>query len=203
MNILGIGSEKKEFMTFQAYGSIDFSGDPIETYQVMINPDQFSVSMSASYNSESVKSKSVSLGRFSNMSPIDYSCTLMLDGTGVVPTNKEKKTVKDQLSQLSRVFFKELNAGKEYKPNYVRITYCDEIFDCRITSYKIDYTLFNADGTPLRAKVTCSFQSACVKDPKKDEESDSGDKGGAPASFLDGLAEAFDSALDTLFKLSI
>lgn len=203
MNILGIGSEKKEFMTFQSYGKIDFSGEPMETYQAMINPDQFSVSMAASYNTDHVKSSSVSLGRFSSMNPIDYSCTLLLDGTGVIPTSKEKKTVKEQLSQLSKVFFTELNGGREYKPNYVRITYCDEIFDCRITSYKIDYTLFNADGTPLRAKVTCSFQSACVKDPKKEEKKNASGGKGAPASFLDGLAEAFDSALDSLFKLSI
>ena len=217
MSILGSGTGKKEFMTFQAFEDVEFKSMMQETvkqngkeesvplsYRVMINPDQFSKSMSVSYSQENAMTNSVSVGRFANMQPIDYDFSLVLDGTGVVPSFQEKGSVKKQLNQLKKIFFKEVEGGIGYKPNYVSITYCDEIFFCVITSFRTDYQMFNPDGSPLRAKVTCSFKSVCMKEPEQEGEDDQVAKGGdKPDGFLDAISMAKDKVLDSLFELSI
>ncbi|MBP5420812.1 MAG: hypothetical protein J6Y78_00060 [Paludibacteraceae bacterium] len=195
------GSSKKEFMTFQSYEKADFGGIPIKEYQVMINPEQFSKSMSATFNHENAMTNSVSAGRFSNMQPIDYNFTLMLDGTGVVPTHKEQTSVKEQLKNLTEVLFKEAAGGIGYEPYYVAITYCDEVFHCVVTSFKTDYTLFKPDGSPLRAKVTCGFKSICMKEPHAEPQRKTDAEKTNFEKFKDALSESIDNALDSLFNL--
>lgn len=196
------GSGKKEFMTFQSYEKVDFSGNPMKEYQVMINPEQFSKSMSASFNHENAMTNSVSAGRFANMQPIDYNFTLILDGTGIIPSNKKDTSVKKQLKEMTEVFFKESTGGIGYEPNYVAITYCDEVFHCVITSFKTDYTLFKPDGSPLRAKVTCGFKSICIKEPNKTPEKKANTQKQNPIEeFDDALSKAIDKVLDSLFNL--
>ena len=165
MNKLDVGNGKKEFMTFQAYEDVGFLNPKGSAYQVTINPEQFSKSMSALFEKKKGHKYSVSAGKFSSMQPIDYNFTLMLDGTGVIPSQRIRESVQEQLSKITDVFFKTGSKGKGYEPNYVAITFCDEIFHCVISSFKTDYTLFNPDGSPLRAKVTCAFKSICSREP--------------------------------------
>lgn len=216
MSILGFGSNKKEFMTFHVFDFKD--GVPSirekEEFQVMINPEEFSKSMTATFNQEKAMTNSISAGRFANMQPIDYNFTLMIDGTGVIPTQKGTKSVQEQLTKLTKIFFKEVEGNIGYEPNFVAITYCSEVFYVVNTSFKIDYSLFKQDGSPLRAKVTCSFKSICMK-PKeevkfeksegdgKSDESSKEDEISAIDKFADVVSEAYDKALDSLFKLSV
>lgn len=188
-------------MTFQSYEKVDFGGKPVKEYQVMINPEQFSKSMSAQFNHENAMTNSVSAGRFANMQPIDYNFTLMLDGTGVVPTHKEQASVKEQLKNLTEVLFKESDGGIGYEPYYVAITYCDEVFHCVVTSFKTDYTLFKPDGSPLRAKVTCGFKSICMKEPHAEPQRKTDAEKKSLEKFQDALSESIDNALDSLFNL--
>ena len=202
MSILGVGLGKKEYMTIQAYADIKFKTPKGSLYQVMINPEQFSKNMTTSFNHENAMTNSVSAGRFVNMQPIDYNFSLMLDGTGVVPTHKDTKSVKEQLADLTHVFFSEVEGGIGYEPNYVAITFCDEIFHCVITSFKTDYTLFKPDGSPLRAKVSCGFKSICMKEPNLEpEKSVEVKSGNALEEFSDALSDAYEEMLDSLFNL--
>lgn len=202
MNILGMGSGKKEFMTFQSYNYNDteFKGSPINVYQVMINPDQFTKSITPNYTKQESQPEDTNTGDFSGMQPIDYSFSLMLDGTGVVPVSKDRGDVQEQLEKLTNIFFDV--SDDHYKPNNVAITYCNEIFHCRISSFKTDYSLFKPDGTPLRVKVTCSFRSVCYKEPGKKPEKKPDSKGkNAFEKFTDAISEAYDEVLDSLFNL--
>ncbi|MBR4839995.1 MAG: hypothetical protein IK005_05910 [Paludibacteraceae bacterium] len=211
MSILGFGSNKKEFMTFNVFDFKD--GIPEirtkEVYQVMINPEEFSKSMTANFTQEKAMTNSISAGRFANMQPIDYNFTLMIDGTGVIPTQKGTKSVQEQLTQLTKIFFKVVEGNVGYEPNFVAITYCSEVFYVVNTSFKIDYKLFKQDGSPLRAKVTCSFKSICMKpqEDKKIEKPEESElvveKNSALDDFADAVSEAYDKALDSLFKLSV
>ena len=85
MSILGFGSNKKEFMTFHVFDFKD--GVPSirekEEFQVMINPEEFSKSMTATFNQEKAMTNSISAGRFANMQPIDYNFTLMIDANRI------------------------------------------------------------------------------------------------------------------------
>lgn len=203
MNILGMGSGKKEFMTFHSYKYDDIMFEkPDKEYQVMINPDQFTKSITPHYTKQESQPEETDTGNFSGMQPIDYSFSLMLDGTGVVPTSKDRGDVQKQLEELTNIFFDISGGEGYYKPNNVAITYCNEIFHCRINSFKTDYSLFKPDGTPLRVKVTCSFKSVCYKGPKKEPEKKTDSKGeSAFDKFTDAISEAYEEMVDSLFNL--
>lgn len=196
-----MASDKMEYMTLQAYSDVKFKKKRGEAYKAMINPDSFSKTMTANYNHQDCISNSISAGKFSNMSPIDYSFTLLLDGTGIVSNGKEKE-VKNELKKLTSVCFVEEEEGTGYMPNYVAITYCNEIFHCVATSLKTDYTLFKPNGMPLRAKVTCSFRSISHKEPGTiPEETPVPASTDVPAeSFEDLLQKAAKETLDSLFE---
>jgi hypothetical protein len=200
MSILDFKSGKKEFMTFQAYDDIKFTKKLGDEYKVMINPETFEKNMTISYqNLESVHKYSTSIGLFANMGAISYSFSLVLDGTGIV--NPSKKDVQKELTDLTNVLFKKVNDGS-YQPNYVSITYCHEIFNCVITSFKINYTLFNLDGTPLRATVTCSFSSACkVESNKEFDKTKSKQEKSWFENFSEVVATSMENECDSLFNL--
>lgn len=159
MNILDIKSGKREYMTLQAYKDNSFKNLIGGEYQVMINPETFEKKISASYmKSESIFGKySISAGLFTGMGTTTYDFSLLLDGTGII--NPAKKDVKKELDNLMNVLFSKVGDGGRC-PNYVIITYCHETFKCIASSVVVKYTLFNPDGTPLRATVICSFSSA-------------------------------------------
>lgn len=199
-------SEKKEFMTFQAYEKVDFK-QPIKDkeFTVMVNPESFSKSINVHYKKEECMANSISAGRFSGMDAVDYSFSLLLDGTGIISQKPEYKDVKAQLNALTEVLFAKTGESTGYRPNYVSITYCDESLHCVVSSLKTEYSLFRSDGTPLRAKVTCSFKSVCqietgeidgeALNKRREREK------GAFDSFKDTISQAMDEEADSLFNL--
>lgn len=199
MNILNIKSGKREYMTLVTYDKL---GNPI-VYQVMINPETFEKRFTASYKKpESIsidRRCSISYSRFSEMGTTTYDFSLILDGTGVV--NPAKKDVKKELDDLMNVLF--TKKGEEgRRPNIVDITYCHETFKCVVSSVVVKYTLFNPDGTPLRATVTCSFSSAqkLVNESEQKEETSEDEK-----SWFEDFSEVVSSSLknecDSLYNL--
>ena len=46
--------------------------------------------------------------------------------------------------------------GTIHSPNYLQVVWGGLAFKCRLTSLNIDYTLFDSNGAPLRAKLTPS-----------------------------------------------
>ena len=200
MSILDFKSGKKELMTFQFYEDINFTKKLGEEYKVMINPETFEKNMRVTYQNEEVVNKnSTSIGPFGNIEAITYDFSLVLDGTGIV--NPSKKDVQKELTDLTNVFFRKVNDGS-YQPNYVSITYCHEIFNCVITSFKTNYTLFNLDGTPLRATVTCSFSSACkVESNKEFDKTKSKQEKSWFENFSEVVATSMENECDSLFNL--
>jgi nucleoid-associated protein YgaU len=50
--------------------------------------------------------------------------------------------------------------GEEHRPNHVRIAWGRLLFKCSLKTVSIDYRLFRADGTPLRAVASATFQGS-------------------------------------------
>ena len=45
------------------------------------------------------------------------------------------------------------------QPKNLKVIWTDFVFACILTNLQITYTLFSPEGTPLRAKLSCSFLS--------------------------------------------
>jgi len=133
--------------------------DPIV---VLINPENYSQSYGVRLNPDET------IGSSGKRKTVDRECgealslQLILDGTGAVPS-LPRKTVAEQVLDLRRVG---LTLTKK-QLNYLLLTWGTLRFKCRLKSLKVTYTLFNPDGSPLRASVAASFDGVEVPDKTK------------------------------------
>jgi hypothetical protein len=143
-----------------------------DRFEVMLNPSEFSHIHSISYtasdgqNAASGGRTHRAIGKpsieseFSVYNPEKVTFTLMIDGTGVVNLpipGVGSPDVETQINRLKGIVYKYI--GNDHEPSVVRISWGSYIFDGRLDSLSIDYTLFKPSGEPLRAKVKLSFTS--------------------------------------------
>ncbi len=135
-----------------ASGVATVNGEP--PFEALINPSGYTHSSAINY------SKNVAFGpgtekKFSNSKPDTYVFKeLVLDGTGVVPTNAPM-TVKDQISLLRKVAYN--YQGTDHEPPVVEVSWGPLLFKARMEALAVNYTLFKPSGEPLRAKITLTF----------------------------------------------
>ncbi len=113
--------------------------------------------------------------KYVGTAPEELKVEFILDGTATMEgylKSLKFKPVKDQLKNLLECVYD--FDGNIHSPRYLKIHYGSEIkMDCVITSLDINYTLFKADGQPLRAKITANFlqyvdpKTAALKSRKK------------------------------------
>lgn len=151
-------------MTFKAFKDYQFTKSLKREYKVMINPENFERDFAFHYNKDKTKRHAPTVGKFASTDAEKYSFTLVFDGTGLIDPNR--CDVQQELDNFLTVLFTQTKKG--YEPNFVELTYCDQIFHCTATTLKVNYTLFNTNGSPLRAKITCSFSSIGEKQHKKE-----------------------------------
>ena len=151
-------------MAFKAFKDYQFTKSLNREYKVMINPDSFERDFAFHYNKDKTKRNAPTVGKFASTDAEKYSFTLIIDGTGIVDPNR--CDVQQELDDFFAVLFTQTKKG--YEPNFIELTYCDQIFHCTANSLKVSYTLFNTNGSPLRAKITCAFSSVGEKQHKKE-----------------------------------
>lgn len=161
-------------MTLTAYSSAAFGdsdvlkdedGKRLE-YEVITNPEFFDWSLQPKQPESKNGKNSSSEMKFAGFEPEKYSFDLVLDGTGLV--NPDRKDVAKEIKNFLRVVYSSKSNSEQ--ANYVQIDYCGEKFNCKLSSLSIKYQLFNRDGSPLRAKLSCSFSSAQESEAKKNEK---------------------------------
>lgn len=138
--------------------------DPIV---VLINPESYSQSWGILYtDNEAAGSHGEKVAE--REKPGCLTLALVFDGTGAVP-GMPKKSVAVQIRELRRIGM----TLKKRRTNYLVLSWGTLRFKCRLKSLDVNYTLFNPDGTPLRAKVDANFESVNATAP--------GTKDSAPA----------------------
>ena len=162
----------REPMTFKAFQDYQFTNSLNCEYKVMINPQDFERNFTFYYNSDNTQRNSPTVGKFAATDAEKYTFTLIIDGTGIVDPNR--CNVQQELDNFLAVLFTKTVEG--YQPNFVEMSFCNQLFHCTINTLKITYNLFNRDGSPLRAKISCTFSSAGEKlhmDPSSENNDNS------------------------------
>lgn len=126
------------------------------SYSVMLNPEKMQWGRQVNYNEEAVPDSSAPSSKYNKTNSEKLSFELVIDCTGVVSSTRTD--LPGEMAQLSKVIY-DYN-GAIHRPNYIIINWGAGLaFRCVLTGFNTSYTLFNAEGTPLRAKLSLEFTS--------------------------------------------
>lgn len=127
----------------------------VSEFEVMLNPEKYSRTYAINYNlAQGIGSASAD-HRYNNTKPETISLDLIFDSTGAIPSAKNK-SVKDQLKEFHTLVV-EYN-GEIHRNNFLKLNWGIMDFQCVLSQYTVNYTMFKPSGEPLRAKVKATFK---------------------------------------------
>jgi len=148
-----------KYPTFTYFGMIG-------SYQLQLNPTELSVSVGQTEGDKEEDTDAVG-NAISSKAPIFLQRTLDLsftiDNTGVVPNSPDGMgfffgTLADSIQSLEELTVEPVVST--HRPPFVRVSWGlgDISFYGIVSSFKYNYTFFDAHGVPLRAVVTMQVQ---------------------------------------------
>lgn len=143
------------------------------TFEVMFNPESFSISYENVYTKPQGINTSSKDGTYSLSKPEELSLKLIFDDTGVVSPSsiagavvpgldakinsiRGKSDVYKQVHRFLDICY-EIKSDT-HQPNKLELLWGDLIFQCHLKSVDIQYTLFNRGGQPIRAELDTMFE---------------------------------------------
>lgn len=154
MDLLDKLTGKIKKLEIRAFKDKDFKSPVGEVFKMQFNPKalqvDYSVTLSASTDKEP--------GRYVRTTSPDIVLDFVLDGTGIdssIFDGFKKVSVEDRLKHFFSLC-KDVN-DSTHEPPYVEISYGSLIYQSRLKSANVAYTLFGNDGSPLRATVKATF----------------------------------------------
>lgn len=158
-------------MKIVAYTDPDFSSQ-VGQYDVLVNPENYKVKNEQQYSSaDTTTGSSVQITKYKGGGQNLFEIVLFFDGTGIISTEKvddQVKTVKDLVYTYN---------GDIHEPNYIRVYWgTQSLFQGRLKSWTVNYTMLDMDGTPLRAEATAVLvESVSAKKKALEEKKNSAD----------------------------
>lgn len=123
------------------------------TFTAQINPASVKFSKGLEYTGGDKVNVTVPSKKFEKMRAPTMSFEFILDGTGVIP---ESRTVDEYVAEFEKTAY---SVNKEiHRPNYLIISWGSFLFKGQLTTADYEYTLFRADGTPLRVKISMGVE---------------------------------------------
>ena len=136
---------------------------------IPINPESYSEQFENEYDTRTEGGQQGAVPKYKSSKPQDLKLDFTLDGTNTIEGYAYPDTpVVDQIALLKKVAY-DFN-GDIHRPNFLKIFWAENLqFPCILATLSINYTLFDADGNPLRAKVSAAFKQH-LSNEKRDKE---------------------------------
>lgn len=133
------------------------SRDSIDPYFLPVNPETYAQNYKVEYDQRQGHGNQGSDPKFKSTVPEELKLDFILDGTGTIYeyNNPQKETVQQQFTRFKEAVYS-MN-GNIHRPRFLKIFWGDFVFPCILTNMDVKYTLFDPEGRPLRAKLSCSF----------------------------------------------
>lgn len=152
-------------MKIVAFKDPDFSSQ-VGEYDLLVNPENYKVKNEQQYStSDTTIGSSAQTAKFKGSGSGLFELVMFFDGTGVI--TKEK--VDDQIQEVKDLIYQ--YNGDIHEPNYLRIYWgTQSLFQGRLKSWNVNYTMLDMDGSPLRAEATATLVSSVSAKKKALEE---------------------------------
>ena len=136
----------------------------VKSYEVMFNPESYSFKYENEFQKYQGTNTSGRTARYSLTRSRTLSLKFILDDSSatagllsgvsaIVPFSRN--TVYQQVEEF--LDFTARMDGDLHAPKYLRLEWGDLIFDCRLQSVDVKYTLFNRSGVAIRAELKTLF----------------------------------------------
>lgn len=166
--------EKLKIKTFKAerrqegLKEIYYTQAARDVFEVMFNPESYSFTYENQFQTDRgintpgrparyalTKSRSLSLQIVIDDSGQSSGTSSFSTGVNVLGKTLQRKTVRERVEE-----FLDLTTrmdGDIHAPRFLRLEWGDLIYDCRVQSVTVNYTLFNRDGKAIRAELDVTF----------------------------------------------
>jgi Contractile injection system tube protein len=129
-------------------------------YVAQINPEKVGFKYQIELEEQQAQGTSGAQPRFGRTKPEELTFQFLFDATGAVPlpggvSAIDPDGVHARVEAFKRVVLQ--YNGEEHKPNNLKLIWGKLLFKCVLSELNLEYTLFRADGTPLRASATAKF----------------------------------------------
>lgn len=147
-----------------------------QPFYLPINPENYSENRKIVTDNRQGQGNQGTDPRYASTAPEELKLDFIFDGTGAfenykytdAPNNPAEpdKSVRGQLRLfLDTVYHME---KETHRPNFLKIHWGQYLkFPCILSSLDIQYTLFEANGEPLRAKISATFLNYLAKEERE------------------------------------
>ncbi len=152
-------------MKIVAFSDPDFTSK-VGEYDLIVNPENYNIKNEQQYsNSDTTIGSSAQTAKYKGNGAGLFEIVFFFDGTGIISSDKvdvQIKKVKDLIYKFN---------GNIHEPNYLRVYWgTQSLFHGRLRSWKVNYTMLDMDGTPLRAEATATLVASVSAKKKALEE---------------------------------
>jgi hypothetical protein len=152
-------------MKIVAYKDPDFSS-MLGEYDVLVNPENYKQKNEQQYSTNDTPiGSSVPTSKYKGGSSGLFDIVLFFDGTGIISKSK----VDDQIKEVKDLVYQ--YNGDIHEPNYLRVYWgTQSLFQGRLKSWNVNFTMLDMDGSPLRAEVSLVLVASVSAKKKALEE---------------------------------
>ena len=123
-----------------------------------VNPESFTQNFKVELNQQQGQGNQSTNSDYKGTKPEELKLDFTLDGTNTIQGyvyNGDDHSVKGQLDIFMNAVYN--MKGKIHRPHFLKVRWGKFVFPCILTNLDLNYTLFKADGDPLRIKVSATF----------------------------------------------
>lgn len=146
------GLKKMTIYTFKTEKFKDGEAGNPDKFELMFNPTTYTSKYEVVYEPEQGKGNTAGAPKFGKIKPRDFSFEFILDGTGV--TGK-KISVHDKIEEFLNATVR--SREDTHRPHFLTLNWGKLAIDVILKTADVAVTLLDAQGNPLRAKITATF----------------------------------------------
>ena len=152
-------------MSITAYTDGDFRSVKHSALELPVNPAKVKFTKGIKYAEDKQLGSLNGSNVYVRYKPETFYFECLLDTTNVMENDTEKQPVHDVVDALEQRLYDYNTEG--HRPSFVKVEYGDITFFGQLKTLETEYTLFDADGIPLRAELKVTLTGYCNQKEEK------------------------------------
>lgn len=140
--------------------------DGVEPFVIPVNPETYSQNYKVDYDVRRGQGQQKTEVKYKSTAPEELKLEFVFDGTKTIQEYfYQDEPVKEQVATFLNTVYN--MSGKIHMPRYLKLFWGKNyMIQCVLTNVDINYTLFDPEGNPLRAKVSATFLDHIAKEER-------------------------------------